>query len=197
MIFNTVVRGSATDGLIKFLYTGDYTDNRDADGKGTVRFNTSGTLSVLSGKAVVSVYILGGGGGGALSGGSSGPRAKSGGGSGGYLTVDKELETGDYEIIIGSGGAGKSGTSAATGATGGETVAFGYTCTGGSGGYANKTAATGEGGAGGSPYGNNGEYSSASSSSPATALGGSPNGGSASKSGANDGGDGYVEITFF
>ena len=181
------------DSKIEFEYTGNYTDNRDENGIGTVRFTSSGTLTVLSGKNTVSAYILGAGGGGVFQ--YSGYTSASGGG-GGFQTVDVELSSGIYEIVIGTGGAGKyskNTISSNVGGTGGTTTAFGYTSTGGTGGGTNgKDDGTGTfAGSGGSPNGNSGKVGILSS-------GGSPNGGRSDGRNAatNSGGNGYVEITF-
>ena len=173
-----------------FEYSGNFTDNRDADGKGTVRLNTSGQL-VTSGKTVtVRVYILAGGGGAASNELGSYYKYYAGGGGGGNQTVEVELIPGTYEIIIGTGGthnASVSGT-AFYGGDGGATAAFGYTCTGGKGGLATSSSVTV--GSGGSPNGEKGTASGTGSSTPA--QGGYPNGGGKGAAG----GDGYVELTF-
>ena len=178
-------------GPFSFEYTGNYIDNRDENGVGTVRFTSSGTLTVLSGKNTVSAYILGAGGGGVFQ--YSGYRSASGGG-GGFQTVDVELSSGIYEIVIGTGGAGKYSNNAASsnvGGTGGKTTAFGYTSTGGTGGGTNGTDNGTFAGSGGSPNGNSGTVG-------LYKPGGSPNGGGSHRAdaAANSGGDGYVEITF-
>lgn len=179
------------DSKIELEYTGNYTDNRDANGIGTVQFTSSGTLTVLSGTATVSAYILGAGGGGAIYIGSSYTSSASGGG-GGYQTVEVDLAPSTYEIVIGLGGNAKKGTG--TAGNGGDTVAFGITSTGGKGGYVAGSSGGRAAGAGGSPNGNAGSTGSLYDSK--TLSGGSPNGGSCAVSTVNSGGDGYVEITF-
>lgn len=174
----------------EFEYTGNYADKRDKNGKGTIRFASNGTLTVLSGTNTVSAYILGAGGGGLYVENWSN-RSASGGG-GGFQTVDAELSPGTYKIVIGKGGAGEYSTHSSTspaGGGGGKTTAFGYTSTGGTGGRCDGTASA-SAGKGGSPNGNSGSVGRAS--------GGYPNGGSSySKTAAsNSGGDGYVTITF-
>lgn len=190
MLINMVLPGAvAAEEPFAFEYSGNFTDNRDADGKGTVRLNTSGTLTVLSGTATVSVYILGAGGGGAEN--TSGSVISASGGSGGYQTVEVELAPGTYEIVIGTGGAGTFYVSSIVlygGEEGGTTTAFGYTSTGGSGGKPSGSNPTA--GAGGTPNGNAGSTGRVAGGSP---NGGASNGGSAA---ANSGGDGYVELTF-
>lgn len=181
-----------------FEYTGNYTDNRDADGIGDVTLNTSGQL-VTSGKTVrVTVYILGAGGGGAESWYSSTAqniKKAAPGGGGGNQTVEVELAPGVYEIIIGTGGTISKGAGARTGGTGGNTSAFGYTSTGGKGGYvyyANSHAA----GAGGIPNGSAGTYMDEQQGY--VGFGGTPNGGSVDTrtNTLQSGGDGLIRITF-
>ena len=157
-----------------FAYTGDYVDNR-LNGTGTIRFNASGTLEVTGETVVVSAVIQGAGGGGAA---VLNNTQYGFGGSGGRQTVTVVLTPGTYDIIIGSGGAaaiGAIGSGTATASDGGDTSAFGYTATGGTGG---KVSGEGVDGANGSPDG------------------GSINGGMASMGSATNGGDGYVELIF-
>lgn len=190
MLFNMVLPGAVSEEPFAFEYSGNYTDNR-VDGIGDVTLNTSGQL-VTSGKTVtVSVYILAGGGGGADA-SSWGRRA--GGGGGGYQTVEVTLEPGTYEIIIGSGGTpvSQSGTNTVTAGNGGDTIAFGFTSTGGKGAtvsYGSQAA-----GNGGAPGGTSG--TTIQNSPDGVASGGSPNGGGASRGAPQPGGDGYVELTF-
>ena len=194
MLINMVLPGAVAEEPFAFEYSGNFTDNRDADGKGTVRLNTSGTLTVLSGKATVSAYILGGGGGGAWYQYSTTIGYAACGGSGGIQTVAVTLEPGTYEIVIGIGGSGASGVSGTyTGTNGGDTSAFGVTSTGGTGGssgYSSSTAGTG-----GTPNGTAGTTNRSLSNSGSIA-GGSPNGGGVVNGVAQPGGDGYVELTF-
>lgn len=189
MIIQATPYGTKKEEPFAFTYSGDFTDER-VDGIGDVTLNTSGVFEVLSGKATVSVYILGAGGGGAYSRGSStlGNKAAAGGGGGGNQTVEVELTPGTYSIVIGTGGSGASSTSAGsmTGGNGGDTTAFGYISTGGKGGYTSgRNSATG--GTGGTPNGVSGEGNTTGS-----ANGGAPNGGSAGEQGGN----GLVRITF-
>ena len=192
MIIQATPYGTKTEEPFAFTYSGDFTDER-VDGIGDVTLNTSGTLTVLSGKAAVSVYILGAGGGGAQRYPSTGAyRRAAGGGSGGQQTVEVELAPGAYEIVIGVGGEGiyttvTSGTQ--TGAAGGDTSAFGFVSTGGMGGEISGTNrnAISTPGAGGSPDGNDGEIEGA------LPNGGPGGGGSVTN---NSGDDGLVRITF-
>ena len=183
------------DSKIEFEYTGNYTDNRDENGIGTVRFTSSGTLTVLSGTATVSAYILAGGGGCYV---STRQGVVSTGGGGGNQTVEVELGPGTYEITIGLGGAGKFHTatvSSGYASSGGDTIAFGYTSTGGA--YGSMRSSTGQVAAGGIPNGGNGEIGGYFSNAPSRS-GGSPNGGGYDSGAvkAVAGGGGYVEITF-
>lgn len=179
------------DSKIEFEYTGNYTDNRDENGIGTVRFTSSGTLTVLSGKATVSAYILGAGGGGAFYAYSDSILIHASGGGGGYQTVEVELAPGTYDVVIGVGGRGRA--SNGRGNKGGDTTAFGTVSTGGNGGYAAYIGSSG--GTGGTPNGNSGSL--LENNSAVTIAGGSPNGGQATEwASRNKGGDGYVEITF-
>ena len=179
------------DSKIELEYTGNYTDNRDETGIGTVRFTSSGTLTVLSGKATVSAYVLGAGGGGAFYARSESHLYHASGGGGGYQTVEVELTPGTYDVVIGVGGAGKASKGQAS--SGGDTTAFGTVSTGGKGGY---TAYPGSaGGTGGTPNGNSGSFVDINYAT--EIAGGSPNGGKATQwASKNKGGDGYVEITF-
>lgn len=177
----------------EFEYTGNYTDNRDKNGKGSIRFTSKGTLTVLSGKATVSAYILGAGGGGVYA--ENWANRSASGGGGGFQTVNVELLPGTYEIVIGKGGAGKyapksSQSSSPAGGNGGKTTAFGYTSTGGGGGKLDGATYNAVAGRGGSPNGIPGSVG--------RSLGGAPNGGASSYTTAanNSGGDGYVQITF-
>ena len=179
------------DSKIEFEYTGNYTDNRDENGIGTVRFTSSGTLTVLSGTATVSAYILAGGGGGCV--GTYYSDRRSGGGGGNQI-VEVKLAPGTYDIVIGAGGSSATGSRyVPTAGSGGNTTAFGVTSTGGTGANNSSTAAPG-----GTPNGGNGKRSYNNGyTHTGSAAGGSPNGG-ASNSGNTvyAGGDGCVEITF-
>lgn len=181
-------------------YTGNYTDNR-VNGKGTVRLNTSGTLTISRKTVTVQAYIRGAGGGGAYT------KAYIGGGSGGgggYQTVEVELAPGTYAIVIGTGGTTSiiyGSPYVTTAPSGGDTTAFGYTSTGGSGGAVDYDTFTA--GTGGTPNGANGRTGSFSGNR--NVVGGSPNGGGFTTgtstsdrdpTNVTNGGDGYVELTF-
>lgn len=188
MLINMVLPGAVGEEPFAFTYSGDFTDSR-VDGIGDVTLNTSGQL-VTSGKTVrVTVYILGAGGGAAIH-NMRGYYATGGGG--GNQTVEVELTPGTYDIVIGSGGASSFVSlwnDQASAGTGGNTCAFGYTCTGGSGGEAGATHAVGIGGTPNGGNGNTGSYNT-------SVAGGSPNGGNIANNTANTGGNGLVRITF-
>ena len=178
-----------------YIYSGDYLETTNEEDKTVIRLNTSGKLTVTAGKQSVNAFLqAGGGGGGCYYAGSS--YKSAGGGGGGYDTTQVFLTEGsEYDITIGSGGAGdfKSTTTGGTakGVAGGDTIAFNVTCTGGGG--ANVSSSSPSPGAAGTPNGEKGTYSG----SKAGSDGGAPNGGQGTASAANNGGgDGYVELTF-
>ena len=115
---------------------------------------------------------------------------------GGYDTTQVFLTEGsEYDITIGSGGAGAFASTStggsAKGVAGGDTIAFNVTCTGGGG--ANVGSSGPSPGDAGTPNGAKGAFNG----SKAGAEGGAPNGGKGTASAANNGGgDGYVELTF-
>ena len=190
MIIQATSHGTAAkEEPFAFTYSGDFTDNR-VDGVGTVRLNTSGTLTVTGKAVTVSVTIVGAGGGAAY---FSPAEWAAGGGSGGIQTKTITLKPGVYDIVIGTGGAGIQidfGSAVTVGGTGGNTTAFDETCTGGKGG--DISGAEPIGGTGGVPNGTSGKGVKSTTS----ASGGSPNGGAVVKEVPQNGGDGYVEITF-
>lgn len=179
-------------------YSGD-AEHTINDNKHIVKLLSSGILTV-KGSITSEVYMLAGGGGAAYACGYW-DIACSGGG-GGYDTFTTELKPGDYPITIGTGGAAANMTavesvSALTGGTGGDTIAFGRTCTGGTGSTTGRTHSVGMGG---SPNGEDGQRKSVSGSNPMTVLGGAPNGGKlevirGSDQQAYSGGDGYITLT--
>lgn len=179
-------------------YSGD-ADYTVSDNKHIVKLLSSGTLTVKS-SITAEVYMLAGGGGAAFAHGYW-MTACSGGG-GGYDTFTTELISGDYPITIGTGGAAANITtaetvSALTGGTGGDTIAFSRTCTGGTGSITGRTHSVGTGG---SPNGENGIRKTVSGNNPMTVLGGAPNGGkleviNSSNQRAYSGGDGYITLT--
>ena len=167
-----------------FTYSGDFTDNR-VDGVGTVRLNTSGTLTVTGSPVTVIATIVGAGGGGAF---TSKFLRCAGGGGGGNQTITVTLQPGTYDMVIGTGGAAASGSSNVVAGAGGNTIAFGATSTGGQGGTADTSPV---GGVGGTPNGAQGGTALTTS-----VAGGSPNGGGVVSRTPQAGGDGYVELTF-
>lgn len=182
--------GGSSGESLEFTYSGNYTDNR-VNGVGTVRLNTSGTLTVTSGTATVSAYILGGGGGAVHCVVYGDDNYGGTGGGGGQQVVEVELTEGSYEIVVGTGGIGRnSGGGNYSAGNGGNTVAFGQTSTGG-GGAIMEYFASPSGGTGGSPNGKAGGRITS-----ANGTGGSPNGGGVTSSTAQNGGAGYVELTF-
>lgn len=195
MIFNSVIysRGGGVSSAFSFVYTGDYTDNRDENGVGTVRLNTSGVLHVMGEETkTVSVAIVAGGGGAC---GTYGFMYQGGtGGGGGNQIVSVDLVAGYYPITIGAGGAEAISVSNTSAGSGGNTTAFGYTCTGGTGGYEGTNSGNDyRAGTGGSPNGKNGTTWSGSG---ITMSGGLPNGGGVVNQVPQPGGNGYVELTF-
>ena len=177
-----------------YVYSGKYAESTNAEGKTVIRLNTSGKLTITEGKQTVDVLVqAGGGGGGCYHTGSS--YKSGGGGGGGYDTTQVFLTAGsEYDITIGSGGVGAfastSSSGSAVGTDGGDTIAFGVTCTGGGGGGASNGGFTK--GEAGTPNGEQGGYATK-----AGATGGAPNGGAGTASAEdNNGGDGYVELTF-
>ena len=192
MLINMVLPGAAgsAEEPFAFEYSGNFTDNR-VDGVGTVRLNTSGTLTVTGAPVTVSATIVGAGGGAAINTTYYGGGASGGGG--GIQTVEVTLEPGAYDIVIGTGGspASKTGSGTTVAATnGGDTTAFGYTSTGGKGASGGATPA---GGAAGAPNATAGTKQSYSGQ---TIAGGSPNGGGLDGNTPQAGGDGYVDLTF-
>lgn len=187
-----------------FDYSGGFTDNRKADGTGKVKFTSSGTLTILTGEATVSAYILGSGGGAVLWTNTASPSRYryygASGGGGGNQTITVTLKAGDvYEITIGSAGAAKNTSgdtySGGSAGNGGATTAFGKTSKGGGGAKLGSSASGITAGTGGSPGGKSGVASTVGNTSPLSLAGGSPNGGAVSGS-AKSGSKGYVEITF-
>lgn len=169
-------------GNVTFIYTGKYTDNR-ISGKGTVRLNSSGVMTVTGEPVTVSVTIVGAGGGAVQHG------FVATGGSGGIQTISVTLAPGTYEIVIGVGGFAITGSNGTAG-NGGDTIAFGKTSTGGEG--ATVINSNGTAGEGGTPNGNKGKGPTVTGD----LSGGLPNGGGVVDYAAQPGGNGYVEITF-
>ena len=196
MIIQATSHGTAAaEEPFAFTYSGDFTDNR-VDGVGTVRLNTSGTLTVTGSPVTVSVTIVGAGGGAARRKVTNNYATSGSGGGGGIQTVEVTLEAGTYDIVIGTGGAAtnKTGSADQTGGTGGSTIAFGKTSTGGGGGTS--TASAGKAGSGGTPNGKAGKTTALVLDNQANIAGGTPNGGAVVNGVPQAGGDGYVDLTF-
>lgn len=179
-------------------YTGDFSIET-VDGAKIVTLLSSGTLTVTR-SLTAEVYMLAGGGGGAYTksyiGGSSG-------GGGGYQTLEYTFESGEYSVVIGQGGATNiryGDPHVFTAPSGGDTVAFGQTVTGGGGGSVEYD--TYKAGVGGTPNGGNGTTGKYTGQH--NVSGGSPNGGgfttgtsvsNRDPTNVTNGGDGYVTIT--
>lgn len=180
----------AGGGAFEFTYTGQSTDKIEGS-KRVIKFTSSGTLNV-SGSVVAVLYLLAGGGGAQY---DTGYENVMSGGGGGNLTVnDFMLSDGTYNLVIGKGGGGCAGkyTNGKCSGDGGDTMGFGYTCTGGTGG--GESLYTPYGGTGGKPNGGNG--STPGQGVLRAVAGGKPNGGSISNPiQANSGGDGYITLT--
>lgn len=143
MIFNMVGGAAeAEPSLPVFSYTGSYKLLDDGDGNWRIKFFSSGKLTVTSGMPSIDVFCVGGGGGGSTVGYTEG---YGGGGGGGYTSTAKNVQVTagtEYDIVIGSGGAG---ISLGQSSDGGTTTAFGCSANGGKGG----AHAGGDGGSGG------------------------------------------------
>lgn len=117
-------------------------------------FKSSGTFTVSSGTRPADIFILGGGGG-------AGAEYSGGGGAGGALWASGfQVSVGSYQIVVGAGGAGNSGSGGYDntrndGAFGGNSSFATFTALGGAGsvGYDNieANAYTGGGCGAGSP----------------------------------------------
>lgn len=184
-------------GPFSFEYTGTFTDVINGSNR-IITLTSSGILTV-KGSITSEVYMLAGGGGAAYAHGYW--NIACSGGGGGYDTFTTELKPGNYPITIGTGGAAanttQSGVSKLTGGTGGDTIAFDRTCTGGTGSTTGGTHSVGKGG---SPNGENGKRKTVEGFDPITVLGGAPNGGKlevirSTNQQAYPGGDGYITIT--
>ncbi|MBN1778457.1 MAG: hypothetical protein JW811_10085 [Clostridiales bacterium] len=112
--------GVGINTLPEYTYTGASQMLDDGDGNWRIKFLTSGTFTLLDGNRAVDLFIVGGG----------------GGGGGGYVfnasNVPLTANTG-YSVIIGAGGAGRSGSNG-DGVSGGTSSGFGQSAGGGQGG---------------------------------------------------------------
>jgi hypothetical protein len=155
-------------------------------------FNNSGTFTINS-DIICDILIVGGGGGGGCGGG--------GGGAGAVLyTTNLTLTSGTYNITIGNGGIGASGTST-NGSNGGDSFitinSIAYTAVGGGGGGTRNDASSAIGRAGN----NGGSGGGGSHSDPSTTVN---IGGTSTKntysgwtSLGNNGGNGYDGTTVY
>lgn len=130
-------------------------------------FKNSGTLT-LPRDMSIDVFCCGGGG--------AGGNASGGGGGGGYTTNAygiPVLQNTSYDIVIGSGGSGRSGWDTGHAASGGATTAFGYTANGGQGGggVGNTNGKGGNGGSGGGYGGVNNRTAGASNGNSSSGTG--------------------------
>lgn len=117
-----------------------------ADGYTTHKFTSSGTFTVSAGGEVEYLIVAGGGAGATTDGG--------GGGAGGVVTGTINLQSGNYTITIGTGGAFVD-TNDSAGLSGNDSTALGFTAIGGGGGGVDRRAGQaaktgGSGGGGGS-----------------------------------------------
>ena len=173
----------AGGGAFEFTYTGQFTDKIEGS-KRVIKLTSSGILQV-SADVDVDVYLLAGGGGAIMWVSSSGVfLAGRNGGNGGSINKSLVLTAHyTYEVTIGEGGKGHyrrfNGSDwQHTSGTGGQTQAFGLTCTGGTGAVKDGTESDMlYDGTNGSPYN------------------GATNGGRGQSQNTIDGGDGYVTIT--
>ncbi len=127
--------GGGSSGKLDISYTGEFKERIG----GVVELLTSGVLTFYR-DTVVDLFLVGGGGsGGGGSWGSVKPRGTlmrgAPGGGGGYTkTVSAvPVSVGEYDVVIGSGGAAISGSTSGeyTGNNGGATTILGYTANGG------------------------------------------------------------------
>ena len=147
------------------------------------KFTTSGTFVLESGGNVEYLVVAGGGGGGS--------RHQGAGGGGGLLTgTFSALSTGTYTVVIGAGGAGRSG-GPGTGTTGQDSVFHTVTAKGG-GGSTQTGGSSGGGAANGTlspaPFG--APYLGNANRGPQGYRGGNGYGSASGESQYNDGGGG-------
>ena len=134
-------------------------------------------------------FIVAGGGGGGSRGASAGGAA--GGGAGGYRAfTSQSLSSGNYSIVVGSGGAAAPQDGSSKGSVGGDSSFNSYTSTGGGGGGngngPGSNGGDGGSGGGGSGAGNTGGSGNTPSTSPSQGNGG----GNAQPTSGNNGGGG-------
>ena len=110
-----------------------------ADGYTTHKFTSSGTFTVSAGGEVEYLIVAGGGAGATTDGG--------GGGAGGVVTGTINLQSGNYTITIGTGGAFVN-TNDRAGLSGNDSTALGFTAKGGGGGGNDRQSISGASGQG-------------------------------------------------
>lgn len=136
------VGGSGFGGLPRYSFTGNSTLVDEGDGNWTLRFLSSGTLT-LYGSYTFNLFLLGGGGSGSSTWSAS--YGAGGGGAGYTVTVlNVGADKGTYAITVGAGGQSGGG--------GGSTSAFGFSAHGGYAGSYGTTTNGGNGGSGGGAY---------------------------------------------
>lgn len=132
--------------LPKYYFTGESSCDSDED-YWYIYLKSTGDLQ-LEWPKTIDVFLVGGG-------GSGGNGTGAGGGGGGYTTNGRRISIADhqdYRIVVGLGGVGgDSLPDGSSGANGTESIAFGLTAAGGSGGTWNDTwnCPGGNGGSGG------------------------------------------------
>lgn len=161
--------GGGIKGMPEFSYTGTYTLIDDKDGNWRIKFLSSGTLNFSklgTGDGVVDIFCVGGGGAAGHAVGQ-GYGSYNAGGGGGYTTTTSSLtmsKDAKYTVIIGDGGAFRSGeyglggkassitgagvNASANGGYGGQCNSYDYYIggNGGSGGGAGGQSGIGPGG---------------------------------------------------
>lgn len=174
-------------------------------------------------KGNYNIVMVGGGGGGSSASDLSWYVTSSGGGSGAYVYGNKTLDKNNYQIVVGAGGIGKGASGYPHPSTGGQGTPGGnskiskwvsssssYTpieqAAGGEQGIVGSAASTNRGGYGGNsngittlPHknGNNGNHDQWSATGGASVYPDtSKNYGYGANSGKNNGGNGYVKITY-
>jgi len=137
-------------------------------------FLTSGTFEVTGGSLNVEYLIVGGGGGGGL-------RYGGGGGAGGFIIgISSTVTAQTYDVVVGAGGAGYTGSFTGSGASGSASSVFSLSAAGGGGGAAGEQSGLsgGSGGGGGrkQDFPPNGGTGNTPSTSPAQGTNGGSGG---------------------
>lgn len=147
-LFYTVGSATGGGGAGSFITATGGTITTDGDYK-VHTFNSSADFEITDGSGSVQFLIVAGGGG---SGRGSGTSGLGGGGAGGYITSSIYLGIGVYPVVIGAGGAGRTG-SAGAGSQGNPSVFPSYINATGGGLGAAQSSAGGAGGSGGGASG--------------------------------------------